>query len=326
MPPDRFGRIPILITALTLFCLSSVLCAVTTNLDNFLALRLLQGLGGGGGPVISRAIVRDLYGMDKAPRMLAMIQSVVVTAPVVAPIVGGYVLLWFGWRSIFWLLVAYGVLCLTIFVVIVRETHTQRQTTSIAHAFFAYGRLLRDKRYLGFALTSAFVFAGLFAFVAGSAFVTIELFGVAPHHFGFLFGLAACALIVGAWLNSRLVMRLGFRKMLAVGSTISAFAGVLIYTAAQFEIGGLFGLYVPICCALGAVALISPNAAAGAMQHHSERAGAASALLSAVQFGVGALGAFLVGWLHDGSAMPLATVMLTSGMLAFAAQRWLIID
>ena len=321
---DRFGRRPILITALTVYFLSTVCCALTSTMDNFLALRVLQGIGAGAGPVLSRAIVRDLYGPTHSARVLSLIQAIVVMGPIIAPIIGGYLLVWFGWRSIFWLLVIYGVLCLTTMILCINETNSHRSTLGIAHAFRGYAHVLRDKRYVGYVLTSGFAFGGLFAFVTGSPFVIIELFGVAPQHFGFLFGISAIALSVGAALNSQLVTRLGFHRMLVIGSSITAFAGVLIYTVARFELGGLFGLFIPICCALAAVTLIAPNAAVGAMENHPARAGAASALLSALQFGFGALGGWLVGWLHDGSAMPLATVMLTAGMLSFAAQRWLL--
>ena len=289
-----------------MYFLSTVCCALTSTMDNFLALRVLQGIGAGAGPVLSRAIVRDLYGPTHSARVLSLIQAIVVMGPIIAPIIGGYLLVWFGWRSIFWLLVIYGVLCLTTMILCINETNSHRSTLGIAHAFRGYAHVLRDKRYVGYVLTSGFAFGGLFAFVTGSPFVIIELFGVAPQHFGFLFGISAIALSVGAALNSQLVTRLGFHRMLVIGSSITAFAGVLIYTVARFELGGLFGLFIPICCALAAVTLIAPNAAVGAMENHPARAGAASALLSALQFGFGALGGWLVGWLHDGSAMPLA--------------------
>ena len=323
---DRFGRKPVLVSALAIYCLSSVCCALTTTMDNFLALRILQGIGGGGGPVLSRAIVRDLYGPANSARILSLIQAIVVMAPIIAPILGGYLLLWFGWQSIFWLLVCYGALCVATMILSVKETNMHRSTRGVGHAFRGYAHVLRDKRYIGYVLTSGFAFGSLFAFVAASPFVIIELFGIAPQHFGYLFGISALALSVGAGLNSHWVGRLGFHTMLVIGSSVMAFAGLLIYAVAHFEIGGLFGLFTPICCALAAVTMIAPNAAVGAMENHPQRAGAASALLSALQFGFAALGGWLVGWLHDGSAMPLATVMVAGGILSFASQRWLLAD
>lgn len=318
---DRFGRKPILYAGLAIFVAASIGGALAGSIDVLIAFRFLQALGGSAAASLARAIVRDRYDRDEAARTLSLLFVVMSIAPMAAPILGGQVLVFFGWRAIFWALAGFGVLCLAITVYPLRETlpMERRTTHHVGEMAKSYGALIRNKRYLGYAFCQGLSFAAMFAYIAGSPFVVIELFGVAPELYGFLFAAHVVALMVGSFINSRLVTRIGVDRMLAAGTIGIAVGGVLVFLA------GLFVL--PLAALIGAVVvmmlfvtMIGANATAGALSEFPHMAGTASAFLGMTQFAVGAGAGALVGVFHDGTAMSLVVVMMASGLLALVAR------
>lgn len=320
---DRFGRKPPLYAGLALYVVGSVIAAFAPSLETLVAARFIQGIGGCAGMVIARAIVRDLFDERDSARMLTMLMLVMGLAPILAPIVGGQLLVFFGWRSVFWVLTAFGALCLLFSVTSLRESlpPAQRLPGGIGAALANYRQLLRDRRYMTQVMTGAFTMAGMFAYISGSPFVFIELNGVPAERFGFLFGLNALGLIAASQINHRLLARHSGRSILAAATLGFAIATLLVAANVMTGIGGFIGLLVPLFFSVASLGFIAPNTTAAAMALHGRIAGAASALLGILQFGVGALSVGLVGLFADGSARPMGLVIAACGIGASLLQR-----
>jgi DHA1 family bicyclomycin/chloramphenicol resistance-like MFS transporter len=322
---DRYGRKPILYAGLAIFVAASIGGALSGSIDVLIGFRFLQALGGSAAASLARAIVRDRYDREEAARTLSLLFVVMAIAPMVAPIIGGQVLVFFGWRAIFWALAGYGVICLLITVYPLHETlPIERRTHHHAGQMAkSYGTLLRNRRYIGYALCQGLSFAAMFAYIAGSPFVIIELFGISPELYGFLFAAHVIALMVGSAANSRLVTRVGVDRMLLVGAVGLAFGGVLVFFAGAFAVP-LAALIGSVVVMMLFVTMIGANATAGALNEFPSMAGTASAFLGMIQFSIGAAAGALVGFFHDGTAMPLVIVMMSSGLLALVVRMVLL--
>lgn len=322
---DRLGRRPLLLIGISLYVLSSAAAAMAGGIEALIAFRLLQALGGAAGTVIARAIIRDLVGGDAAARALSLLTLVMGTAPLAAPLIGGQVLIWLGWRAIFWLLAVFGLACLAAVLLAVPETNPpeRRHRLSLGGMVAAYFRVLAHRRSFGCLLTAGMAFAGMFAYISGTPFVYIEVFGVPPQLYGFLFGLNILGIMSGAFLNSRLVLRFGRNRMLSVGVGMTAIAGLALLATALSGVAGLLGIVVPLFFYVGSLNLIAANAMARVLDTFSHFAGTAAALFGLCQFGLGAVAGALVGQLHDGTPVPMAAVIAVTGVSALAARHLL---
>jgi DHA1 family bicyclomycin/chloramphenicol resistance-like MFS transporter len=322
---DRCGRKPVLLVGLSVYVLTSLLCMLSPRIEILTVLRFFQALGGGAGTVIARAMVRDLFNRDRAAQILSLMMLVTALAPLVAPIIGGYLLRGRGWRSIFGLLALLGLICFITVVWRLPESHplARRRRGRFTQLLRAYGTVLGHRQALGAMLASGMAFAGMFAYISGTPFVYIEVFGVAPEHYGYLFGLNVVGLMLGALFNSRCVMYVGMRSLLIAGTQIAALAGLCLAATAWTGLGGLLGIVVPLLVYMSSLNLIAANALACALEDFPQHAGTTAALFGAVQFGLGALAGMAVGYLHDGSPVPMAAVIAVAGILSWGAQRFL---
>jgi len=322
---DRFGRRGPLLAGLALFTAASFGCALAESITTLIVLRFLEALGGCAGPVLARAAVRDLYGGDRAARVLSTMVLIMGAAPLFAPLVGGQLLLFAGWRAIFLALSAFGAVCLIAVLFVLGETlpMERRLRASAVGMIRSYGLLLAEPRYLGFSLAAASITGGLFAYLTGSPFVFITLYGVPAEHFGFLFAINVAGMMLGASINRRIVMRLGAHRVLARALFGAAVSGVILLAVALIGRGGLVALFVPIWCFITCMGFVGANAMACGLSLFPERAGTASALTGTLQFTVGALSGALVGALNDGSALPMAAMIAVMGIAGLVIQRWL---
>jgi len=247
--------------------------------------------------------VRDVFHHGEAARVLSVMHVVAMLAPLLVPIVGGYVLVWFGWRAIFGVLAVFGAVCFLVVLWRLEETYPKerRASASVASAFAQYGHLLRDRKALGYVLCGSLSFAGMFAYITGTPFVYIEYFQVAPDHYGYLFALNIAGVIVATSFNAQVVKRVGTQIMLALGSIVAALSGVSLLTISVSEVGGLVGVVVPIFFFVSVTGLIGANCVARLLALYPQSAGVAAATFGAAQFGLGALASIAVGLLHDGS-------------------------
>lgn len=319
---DRFGRKPPLIAGIALYVVASMGCAAAPNAEALILFRLVQGIGGAAGPVLARAIVRDLYDRDDGARVLSLLFLVMGSAPLLAPLVGGQVLVLFGWRAVFWILAGFGLVCLALVTLGLRESLTADRRTShnAVEMVAAYGELFANPRFVGYALCGGCIFAGMFAYISGSPFVFIEVFGVAPEAYGLLFGLNVVGLLLGAYLNSRVVMRLGVDPMLLYCAIWAAVMSCGLAVVATIGLGGLIAIMVPLFLYMLTVGMIGANATAGGLAEFPKLAGSAAAMMGSLQYVIGAVFGAAVGALHDDSALPMAGVIAVAGVAALLAR------
>ncbi|MBV7489223.1 multidrug effflux MFS transporter [Pseudomonas sp. PDM30] len=317
---DRFGRrIPLLI-GVGLFTAASVACAYAPNLEWLIGARFIQALGGCAGMVISRAVVSDKCDAVGSAKVFSQLMLVMGLAPILAPLLGGLLVNTTGWQSIFLALTGFSALAGLAVATGLPESlpaHIPRQPLS--GALRQYGRLLADPIFLGHALTGGIAIAGMFAYIAGSPFIFIKLYGVAAEHFGWLFGINAAGFILVAQVNARLLAKRGPVFLLARAVWVYLAAGLTLLAVSSLHTAQLWPLLIPLFICIASLGCISPNAAACAMSGQGARAGSASALLGCLQFSVAAGASALVGVLHDGSAVPMAMVISLCGILVVSA-------
>jgi MFS transporter, DHA1 family, multidrug resistance protein len=323
---DRIGRKPALYFGLTVFMASSIGCALAGHVRTLIAFRLLQALGGCAPLVVPRAVVRDFFDELGSVRMLSMLMLVMGLAPILAPLIGGQLLVNFGWRSVFWVLAAYGTLWLILVGLFLPESLPleRRQRQPITTVLTTYGHLLRDRRYMGYVLSGALIFSGLLAYIAGSPFVFIELFHVPPEKFGLYFGTNAIGIISASQFNRWLALRIDARRIVRVVLFIAMTAGIVLVVNASTGFGGFPGILVPLFCFIACHGFVMPNTTALAMSPHGRIAGSASALLGTLQFVLGAAAGALVGALGNGTAVGFAAVIAGCGAAAFTAHEFLV--
>jgi len=322
---DKYGRKPPLYAGLALYVAVSAACAVASGIDSLIVLRFLQALSGCAGMVVARAVVRDLYDRQESARVYSILLMVMGIAPIVAPLAGGYLLQWLGWRSIFWVLALFGIACLVAVKAGLPETIPRDlPRIPLSRAFGNYGALLADRRFLGYALSGGFGQAGMFAYIAGSPFVFIDLYGLPAQHYGWVFGINAAGIIAFTQANRKLLLRHDADRLLDFGNLAGFAMCLLLLVAAVTNAAGFAGILVPLFFIVSMRGLTFPNASAGAMAPFPEKAGSASGLLGSVQFAIAAVAAVAVGAAHDGTAVPMAAVVAACGFLAFASYRLLV--
>ena len=322
---DRYGRRAPAAAGLAIFALGSVGCALSGSVGQMIAWRAFQAFGASAGPVLGRAMVRDLYAKEQAARMLSLLILVMGIAPLLGPILGGFVLLHGEWQDIFWVQAALG-LGGVIGVGIIRETLRPENRARIrpVQLLVNYGEMITQRQLLGYGLSSGFYYGATYAYLAGTPFVYIELYHVSPQAYGWLFGLNIIGLMAMNAVNSRLVMTVGSDRMLRMGVDALAVAGVVLAVDAWTGWGGLAGLVAPVFVVISMNGAVVANAVAGALSAYPRRAGAASAVVGAIQFSMGILTTALTGWLADGTAFTYAGIIGLRGVLAVLANRFLV--
>ncbi|QUH03248.1 multidrug effflux MFS transporter [Saccharopolyspora erythraea] len=327
---DAVGRRLPLILGTVLHIASSLLCIVAPNIAVLGLLRTLQGVGAAATMVVALAVVRDLYSGRAAATALSRLMLVMGAAPILAPTLGGAILLTGSWRGVFAALAVLGGILLLIAVFALDETlpPQRRLPGEVRPVLRAYRTLLTDGKFLVMALVAALGMSGLFSYVSGSSFVLQEQFGLDQQEFALVFGAGAVALIGASQLNVVLLNRWTERQIVLWSLAGATAFGVVLVAVTTTGTGGLLGFVVPLWFLLGAFGFVLPNAPALALSRHGETAGTAAALLGAGQFGLGALIAPLVGLLgNDGPAMALtmtggsAVALLALGALVRHERR-----
>jgi DHA1 family bicyclomycin/chloramphenicol resistance-like MFS transporter len=317
---DRWGRRIPAAVGMAGYAVTSLLCAVAPTAPLFVSARLLQGLAGGVGVVVARAVVRDLYAGTDAARYFSRLTLIFGIAPILAPSLGSLVLRVTSWRGVFVVLAAVGVLLAVGTLRAMPETLPahRRSTGGLTATGRAARTLLTDRVFVGYALAQGTAFAGLFAYIAASTFVLQEGYGVPAAAFSALFGLNALGLVALSQANRRLLNRRAPRALLVATLLAGLCAGIGVLAAALA--GSLVGLCVALFCYVSTVGMVMPNSTALALDRHAGRAGAAAAVIGGIQSVLGAAAAPLVGALgndHAGTAMGIA--VLGCAALAVAA-------
>lgn len=321
---DRIGRLPPLYFGMSVFVLASLACALAPSVEALTVARLFQALGGCAAIVVTRAIVRDRFEPQEMAQALSMLLMIMGVAPILAPVIGAQLLVYFGWQSIFVVLMLYGLLCIVAINRGLEESWVPPpQPLRAADVLGIYGRLLGHRRFMGYALAGSTAQAGMFAYIATSSFVFIEVYGIAPSDFGWIFGLNAAGLIGASQINARILRRYRSERVLRAALISNTFFGALMVLLVATGTGGVWGFATPLFGAISSLGFSFPNSQAAAMAPFGDRAGMAAALLGTLQFTIAALISSLVGHLHDGTALPLAGVMFACGGGAYLLLRTL---
>lgn len=311
---DRFGRKPPLILGSVIFVATSALCALAASAPLLIGARFLQAFGACSGSVIARAIVRDRFGHTDTARILSLMMLIMGLAPIFAPLLGGALLGLGGWRAIFWVITGFGALLALAIVLRLKES---RSAETAAHArgehpIRAYATLLGHRRLLGYALAGALNGATLFTYISSSPGLLIGAYHISPQAFGWVFGVNGAGVIGANQLNRRLLRRRTPDAVLAWASLVGVGAAVLLALAAVTGVGGRWSVLPLLFFVLASYGLMQGNTMAGALNVDPRRAGSISALLGSLSFAAGAVAASASGVLHDGTARPMALVMLVA--------------
>ncbi|MEU0132599.1 Bcr/CflA family multidrug efflux MFS transporter [Streptomyces sp. NPDC006296] len=318
---DRWGRRTPLLLGMVVYVLATAICAVAPTAELLIGFRLLQGLAGAAGIVISRAVVRDLYDGDEMARFFSTLMLISGVAPVVAPVIGGQVLQFTDWRGIFVVLTLVGVLLTLVVWKWLHETlpAEQRHTGGVGDALRTMRGLLADRVFTGYMIAGSLAFAALFAYVSASPFVVQEIYGASPQTFSLLFGINSIGLIAVGQINGKLLVgRVSLDKALGLGLAVISVAALalLLMTSGVFGEVGLVPVAVGLFVLMSAMGLAMPNTNTQALMRTRHAAGSASALLGTSQFLIGAIASPLVGIAGERTAVPMAVVQVVCALSA----------
>lgn len=327
---DRFGRRPVILGGLVVYVLTSVGCAFAAAAGQLVLLRFLQGLAACGGVVLARTMVRDLAERDQAARAMSLMMACTSIAPMLAPLIGGQVLWFLGWRAIFWVLAAVGVVAFIFAWLRLPETlHPDyRQPLVLSSIVKRFGELLRHRAFMGYAFTGTFMFSALLSFLSGSPFVFIEKYGISPRLYGLVFGSMVVFMTLGSLLNAKFAPVFGAGRILRYAVFVPAVSGLTALVLGLIEARyGTIGLWPFLGCfapQIATISLIAPNSMAMALQRYPHMAGTASSLMGVMQFGIGAVFGAVVGQTFDGTIAPMTTAMGIAGVLCLLSHRLLV--
>ncbi|MCX5412965.1 Bcr/CflA family multidrug efflux MFS transporter [Streptomyces sp. NBC_00059] len=316
---DRWGRRTPLLLGMIVYVIATAICAVAPTAELLIGFRLLQGLAGAAGIVISRAVVRDLYDGDEMARFFSTLMLISGVAPVIAPVIGGQVLQFTDWRGIFVVLTVIGILLTLVVWKWLHETlpESQRHTGGIGDALRTMRGLLADRVFTGYMIAGSLAFAALFAYVSASPFVVQEIYGASPQTFSLLFGINSVGLIAVGQINGKLLVgRVSLDKALGFGLAVISVAAValLLMTSGVFGEVGLLPVAAGLFVLMSAMGLAMPNTNTQALMRTRHAAGSASALLGTSQFLIGAIASPLVGIAGEKTAVPMAVVQVVCAL------------
>jgi MFS transporter, DHA1 family, multidrug resistance protein len=318
---DKFGRRPVIIAGLALTAVTSAGALLASNIEELILARCLQGLGASSGLVVGRAIIRDLYHRDRAASMIASVTMVVIAAPMVAPLLGGFLDTVFGWPSIFIATSIACVLVVTWAALTLPETRVKRPEGQPVKLWEEIGALLRERRFIGYVLCAGLGTAPFFTFLGGGPHVVVTLMGRTSAEYGLWFAINAFGYLFGNFIAARYSSWIGIDRMIWWGLLISL-AGVAISLALTGLLPhwGPATLFVPQLIISAGNGFLLPNSFAGAVSVRPQAAGAGSGIAGFTQMALGAVATQVATWVLAGaeSALPLAVMMAVTLVVATA--------
>ncbi|WP_233161448.1 MULTISPECIES: Bcr/CflA family multidrug efflux MFS transporter [unclassified Achromobacter] len=316
---DRYGRKPPLLVGLAIYVVASLGCALSSDIASLTAWRAAQALGGAAGIVIPRAVIRDHYETQEAARAMSLLLLIMGLAPILAPLIGGQLLLITGWRGVFGLMLATGVILMAAILLNMRESLPPERVVPLNWRTIAsnYNALVRHRGFMAHSLAGGFGQAGMFAYIVGSPRVFIDIYHVDPQHYGLLFGLNAMGLILGSQVSARLLRRLTPQTLQRRALRTLALASL---AALLITLAGWMTLPLLMACLIGYMSsqgFVNPNSAALALSDQRKRLGAASALMGTLQLSCGALAGLFVSLWQSDTPLPLTTVLAVCACLSW---------
>ncbi|MEH0665919.1 Bcr/CflA family multidrug efflux MFS transporter [Vibrio scophthalmi] len=316
---DSYGRRPVLILGVLFFGLASLVSATTTSIEALTWVRTAQGFAGAAAAVIIQAVVRDMFDREDFARTMSFVTLVITIAPLVAPMIGGHVAIWFGWRAIFWILAIFAAIVIALVLWKIPETLPveKRQPLRFRTTMQNYFRLCANPVAMGLIFSGAFSFAGMFAFLTAGSFVYIDIYGVRPDHFGYLFGLNIVAMIIMTSINGRLVRKVGSHAMLRFGLAVQLLAGIGMFITWMLDLG-LWGTVPFVVLFIGTLSTIGSNSMGLLLSGYPSMAGTASSLAGTLRFGTGSVIGVVVAMLPSDATWPMIATMTACSILSAA--------
>jgi MFS transporter, DHA1 family, multidrug resistance protein len=316
---DHWGRRPPLLCGLALAVIGSTGCALSAGVTGLTVWRVVQALGVGSASVIPRAVIRDRFDVAHTARALSLLGLITGLGPILAPQLGGAILLIAGWRFEFWLLSALGAACFTIAFFTLRESIPENRVSSLGPKLWL--SLLTDRRYFRYALPANLVQSTVFAYIAGAPFVFIDHFHLTPQQFAWMFGLNAIGLMIAGRVNAHIVSRLGPELIFRRAMLWTAGIGIVLFGMALGNIGGFWGMAIPQLLFISMLGFNFSNGFALALADFGASAGTASALFGTLQFLFAGLAGTAVSVLYDGTGRAMAGVVCGAAIAAVIFYR-----
>jgi MFS transporter, DHA1 family, multidrug resistance protein len=321
---DRFGRRAPLLFGTAVYTIASAGCAMAPSIAWLAVWRFVAAIGGSASMIVPRAVVRDVAEGHNAARLMSRLILVLGAAPVLAPSLGGLVLQFANWRGIFWITTGYGALGLVLAAAFLPDTlpRSRRVRLHLASMLARYWQILMDRVFISHTLMLAASSFALFAYLGGSPTVFIEHFRLSPGHFAVLFGMVAATYVLFSQLNVTVTRRLGLDGTLRVTTSVYLVLGLALLVLAISGWGGPLTMACVLALMQGQSGFIAPTGTVGALSRHAAHAGSASALMGTLQFTIGCSSGFLIAWMTDGTALPMAWLMLAGAACAKLADLW----
>jgi DHA1 family bicyclomycin/chloramphenicol resistance-like MFS transporter len=316
---DKYGRKGPLLAGLVTFTLVSFLCSITTSIGWLVLLRLIQGMAGAAGMVISRAIARDLYNGPKLTKFFSMLMAINGIFPILAPILGGFVLRFTSWHGIFVVLCVIGFLLFLGSLICIPETLLveKRISGGLSATLSTMGSIFRDKQFVGFALVLGLVMGAMFCYISASSFVLQDMFNVSPQGFSLFFATNGFGIVMMSQLAGLLAGRVNARKILRTGIYIATIGSIALFASLLLNPPRLIAVIIPLFLVVSMVGLVNSTAFSLAMQTQEKAAGSASAILGLGMNTVGALLSPIVGIGGSHTYFPMALMILFCELSAF---------
>lgn len=322
---DHFGRRLPMSIGMVLFVMGSVGCALSTDIVHIVFWRVFQALGACTGPMLARAMIRDLYSRTRAAQMMSTLMIVMAIAPIAGPLLGGQMIKIASWHAIFWLLAIIGAVML-LAIAWLPETlpEAKRVKASIPGAFRNYYRLLTHATFMRFTLCVTFYYVAAYAFITGSPFVYISYFGIEPAHYGWLFAVNIVGLMAVSMMNRRLVHRYPLETLLKCAASVAALAALLLALATGTGLGGIGLIIAAVFVFFSMNGIIAATSTAAALDAAPEMAGSASALVGALQYGSGIISSLFLALFSDGTPWTMGWIIalftLASAVMALTTR------
>lgn len=318
---DHLGRRIPLVIGMVLFVIGSMGCALSTDITQIVFWRVFQALGACTGPMLARAMIRDLFSRTRAAQMLSTLTIVMAIAPIVGPLLGGQMIKFASWHAIFWLLAVIGVLMLCSLYWLPETLPPERRVkASIRGAFETYYTLLSNRSFMRFTLSLTFYYVAAYAFITGSPFVYISWFHIDPQHYGWLFAINIVGVMSMSAVNRRLVQRYPLETLLKRAVSVATLAALALAVGTKLNLGGVITIVATVFVFFSMNGIIAATATAAALDSAPHAAGSASALIGALQYGSGIISSLLLALFRDGTPWTMGWIialftLLSAGMV-----------
>jgi MFS transporter, DHA1 family, multidrug resistance protein len=317
---DKYGRKKPLYIGLSVYLVTSIACAYAPTANMLIGIRFLQALGSCAGMVASRALVRDIFPVEENAKIFSLLMLVLAISPIIAPTLGGYMTALFGWQSIF--LVLASVAAVTLALVYFQLPHGREPDHNLSllprPIIKGFLEVARVPQFYTYAFAGAIASAGLYAYIAGSPFVFMELYGVSDKQYGWIFAIIAMGLIGASQVNTVLLKRFTSEQIVKVTLFCQCLTGLMLVLGTAWHFLGLYSTIFLILIFLSTQGFAFPNSSALCLAPFAKNAGTASALMGALQLGIGAVTTGLVSLLNtNNSAMPMVAVMCACALCSF---------